>query len=178
VSEDTGLDVVTGAFSYCANELERHFSAVAPEADPIARRDHGRWAFALTVLACAWGLALIAAAMLVPVYSSQATYAPGAMSAMASATLVQVNGPGVLIAAAVPALLASAASVALHRRCTKGGRAGGFVAWSLTWILFALCVVGIASIGIFVLPVPALLAAAAALTPGPRPRLALDGVDH
>jgi hypothetical protein len=29
VSEDTGLDVVTGAFSYCANELERHFSAVA-----------------------------------------------------------------------------------------------------------------------------------------------------
>ncbi|MGO9903718.1 MAG: hypothetical protein ACLP0J_29550 [Solirubrobacteraceae bacterium] len=58
----------------------------------------GRWAFVLTALAFTWGLALIGAALIVHVYSSETASAPaGAAVGAASSTLVQVNGFKVLI---------------------------------------------------------------------------------
>jgi hypothetical protein len=55
--------------------------------------------------------------------------------------------------------------IALRFRCTRGGRAGGVAAWSLIGLLAAFCIVGIASIGLFVAPAALLLAVAAWFTP-------------
>ncbi len=143
--------------------------------DPTAQKPgpprRGRWAFGLTALAFAWGTALVAAAFLVPVYSSETASSPfGSTTASASLTLVQVNGLRVLIPVAVPAVVAAIVWFALHRKCSRGGRASGYLAWSLIAMLFAFCLVAIASIGLLVVPVAGLLARAASLTPsGARP---------
>ena len=92
----------------------------------------GRRAFWFTVGAFAWGAALVIAAALVPVYGSSTASPPfGTPHASASSTLVQVNGLRVLIPIAVPAVIAALVWVALHRKCSRGGRGGrvnGFVA--------------------------------------------------
>jgi hypothetical protein len=131
--------------------------------------DRGNWAFAFTVLACLWGIGLIVAAVLVPVYSSQTVSLDGGTTASSSSTLVEVNGAGVLIPVSVPAAVAFLVWIALRRKCTRGGRISAYVAWSLIGILFALSVLAILSIGLFILPVAGLLAGAAGLTPFGRP---------
>jgi hypothetical protein len=110
-------------------------------------------------------------------YSSETASSPsGASAAAASLTLVQVNGLRVLIPVAVPAFVAGLVWVALHRKCSRGGRASGYLAWSLVWMLFAFCLVAILSIGWFVIPVAGLLALAASLTPsGAGPSVAANG---
>jgi hypothetical protein len=126
----------------------------------------GHWAFGLTVLAFGWGLALTAAAFVLPVYSSSASSAPsGGSVASASSTLVQVNGLGVLAPVGLPALIAAVIWFALHRKCSRGSRVAGHAAWALIWLLVAFCLAAFASIGMFVVPTAALLAGAAALTP-------------
>jgi hypothetical protein len=128
----------------------------------------GRWAFGLTLLAFGWGIALVVAAFVVPVYGSSTS--SGVSVASAASTLVQVNGLGVLVPMGLPGLIAAVVWFALHRKCSRGSRPSGYVAWTLIWLLAALCVVAIASIGMFVAPVAALLARAASLTPsGARP---------
>jgi hypothetical protein len=107
----------------------------------------------LVLLALAWGVALIAAALLVPVYGS--------------ATLVAENGADVLIPVGIPAVVSAAVWVALHVKCSRGGRAPDLVAWLLIGLLGAFCLVAILSIGVFVLPVAALLAIGAAMTQPP-----------
>jgi hypothetical protein len=146
----------------------------APCVEP-QRLGRPRRAFGLTVLAFGWGIALVGAALLVPVYSSETASPPfGATTASTSLTLVQVNGLRVLIPVGVPALVAALVWIALHRKCSRGGRASGYLAWSLIWMLFAFCLVAIASIGWFVVPVAGLLARAASLTPsGARPRVSV-----
>jgi hypothetical protein len=127
----------------------------------------------LTVLAVGWGAALLVAAIVFPAYSSSTASAPSGISApSASATLVQVNGLGVLLPVGLPALIAAVVWFALHRKCSRGSRASGYVAWTLVWLLIAFCLVAIASIGMFVVPVAALLAGATSLTPsGAQPGL-------
>jgi hypothetical protein len=125
----------------------------------------GRWAFALTLLAFGWGIALLAAAFALPVYSSSVSSAPSGVSVASPATLVQVNGLGVLAPVGLPALIAAVIWFALHRKCSRGSRAGNYAAWALVWLLVAFCLVAIASIGAFVVPAAVLLAGAAALTP-------------
>jgi hypothetical protein len=134
-----------------------------------ACRDDRR-AFWFTVGAFVWGAALVGAAFVVPVYGSSTTSpAFGPPHASASSTLVQVNGLRILIPVAAPAVIAAVVWVALHRKCSHGGRASGFVAWSLIWVLFAGCFVAIASVGLFVAPAAGLLARAASLTPSGGP---------
>jgi hypothetical protein len=126
----------------------------------------GRWAFSLTVLAFGWGVALLVAAFVFPAYSSSAASAPSGISVpSASSTLVQVNGLGVLVPVGLPALIAAVIWFALHRKCSRGSRPGGYVAWTLITLLIAFSLVAIASIGMFVVPVALLLAGAASLTP-------------
>ena len=117
-----------------------------------ARR--GRLAFWATVAASLWGLALLTGAWLLPVYSS-------------GSTLIEVNGPGVLVPVGVPALVAVLVGLALHRKCARGSRSSGYVAGVLVGLLVAFCVVSMFSIGVFVLPVAMLLTIAATLTPSP-----------
>jgi hypothetical protein len=111
----------------------------------------GRRAFVLTVLAFAWSIGLLAAALLAPAYGST--------------TLVQENGSGVLLVVAVPAVISVAVWLALWRKCTRGGRVSGVVAWACVSTLAAFCVLALFSIGIFVVPVAALLACAVSVTP-------------
>ena len=149
---------------------------------PSLRR--GGWAFWLTVWAFGWCIALLVAAFVLPMYGTSASAPSGASVPSASSTLVQVNGPGVLVPVGLPALITAVVWLALHRKCSRGGRLSGCVAWSLIGLLSALCLVAIASIGMLVLPVSALLWGAASLTPsggqhgltsaaqpGPRARL-------
>lgn len=114
-----------------------------------------------------WGIALFVAAFVVPVYSSHSSAFghAGASVASAPSTLVAVNGLGVLFPVATPALLAGVVGFALHRKCSRGNRASGRLAWVLTWLLAAFSVVTGFSIGVFVLPLAGLLMAAASLTP-------------
>lgn len=131
-----------------------------------AWRDPGRRAWGLTVLALAWAVALIVLALLIPVYSTQrATPPTGAIEPSSSLTFVQVNGVASLIPVAVPALFATLVWSALHYKCARGGRVGGYVAWTLIGVLFAFCVVTSPSIGGFALPVVGLLGLAARCTP-------------
>jgi hypothetical protein len=124
----------------------------------------GRWALGLTVVAVAWGLALIAGALLVPVYDGETTTSAGAVTT-SSATLVGENGAGVLAAVGLPVVLALLVWLALHRKCTRASARAGTVAWWLVGLLLAFCLVSAFTIGVFVLPLALALAGAAALTP-------------
>jgi len=113
----------------------------------------GRRALSFTALAFLWSVGLLVAAVVAPVYGS--------------ATLVDESGRGVLLMVAIPAVITAIAWLALWRKCARGGRLTGYVAWACVWGLAAFCVVGILTIGVFVVPVAVLLARAAELTPSP-----------
>jgi hypothetical protein len=122
----------------------------------------GRKAFVLTVLAFVWSIGLLVAALLAPAYGST--------------TLVEENGSGVLLAVAVPAIISAAVWLALWRRCTRGGAVSGVVAWTCVLLLGVFCLIALASIGLFVVPVAVLLACAASVTPpGDRQTCGADG---
>jgi hypothetical protein len=126
----------------------------------------GRRAFKLTVSAFLWGVALVVAAFVVPLYGSTSASAPSGFSRPSAAlTLVQVNGLGVLVPVGVPVLLAAGVWFALHRKCTTGSRSSGYLAAALIVLLTMFCLFALASIGLLVLPIAGLLAAAAWLTP-------------
>ena len=124
----------------------------------------GRQAFWLTVASFVWSAALVGAAFVLPLYGSSSTSSTGAHSS-ASVTLVQVNGPRVLIPMGLPLIIVALVWVALHRKCSRGGRVPGYVAWTFVGILAAGCLVAIASVGSLVVPVVVLLSCAAAITP-------------
>jgi hypothetical protein len=109
----------------------------------------------LTVLAFVWSVGLLIAALVVPAYGS--------------GTLVDENGTGVLLVVAVPAVVSVVVWMALWRQCSRGGRVSGYVAWGGISVLGAFCILGMLSIGIYVVPVAVLLARAAALTPSGSP---------
>jgi hypothetical protein len=134
-------------------------------------RRRGRWAFGLTVAAFAWGLLLLVAAVVVPVYSGGSSTSDGHTTVTRSyaSTLVDENGLRVLIPLAIPALLAAVVWIALHRRCSRGSRIGGHVAWLVILLLGCFTVLASMSIGAFLLPLVALLVAAATLTPDGTP---------
>ncbi len=124
----------------------------------------GRQAFWFTIAAFVWSAALVGVAFLLPAYGSSSTSSTGTHSS-GSLTLVQVNGLRVLIPVGVPLIIVVLVWAALHRKCSRGGRLAGPVASALVWMLVAGCFVAIASVGLFIAPVAALLARAAAITP-------------
>ena len=111
----------------------------------------GRRAFVLTLLALIWSIGLLAAALFAPEYGST--------------TLVQENGSGVLFPVGIPAVVSAAVWLALWLRCTRGGSVSGVVAWTCIAVLTGFCLLALASIGLFVIPVAVLLACAASATP-------------
>jgi hypothetical protein len=129
----------------------------------------GYHAFWLTATALIWSAALVGAAFLLPVYGSSEVSSTGTHSSR-SLTLVAVNGLGVLIPAGIPLVISAVVWVALHRKCSRGGSIAGYLAWALVAVLALGCLIAVASIGLFVVPVALLLARAAAITPrGPLP---------
>jgi len=109
----------------------------------------------LTLLAFVWSIGLLAAALYAPAYGST--------------TLAQENGSSVLIPVGIPAVISAAVWLALWRRCTRGGAVSGVIAWTCVALLAVFCLIALASIGLFVIPVAVLLACATLVTtPGDR----------
>jgi hypothetical protein len=142
------------------DEWAAHPVRVRREAD----NGRGRWAFALTVASFVWGLALVGAAFVVPVYSVEEGGGSGE-AVTTTSTLVDVNGLGVLVPVALPAAIVVLVWFALHGKCSRGTSRSGGIAWVLIGFLATFCLLAAFSIGMFVVPVALLLAAAAAFTP-------------
>jgi hypothetical protein len=136
----------------------------------------GRAAFALSLLAALWGALLVAGALTLPVYSgagsSMSCTSAGVCSTTSasneSATLVGENGTTALAVVAAPLAAALLCALLLHRRCARGSRAALVAAWALVGALGAFALVALLTVGLLVVPVVALLAGSAALTPAPR----------
>lgn len=124
----------------------------------VGRLRRGEW-MALAV-ALMWSAGLMVAAAVAPVYGSMTETSSGTVT-HGSATLVDVNGPAVLLPVGVPLLATVLVGCALWRRDASGG-AGPF-AWTFTVLLAGFNVVAMASIGLFMLPVSAALGVACAM---------------
>jgi hypothetical protein len=110
-------------------------------------------------IAAVWGAGLLAAAVVVPVYSSAGVSSSGAVS-HGLATLVGVNGWGVLLVVGVPLVTTAMVGGALWRRGPRQG--AGIPAWTIAGLLAVFNVLALASIGMFVIPVTACLFVACA----------------
>ena len=122
----------------------------------------GRVPAVALVVAAAYGVALVVAALVLPVYDSASSSSSGETSRV-SDTLVGVNGPGVALVLGVPLLVTVAVGCALWQR----SRWSLPIAWSLTGLLAALNMLAMLSVGIFVLPVTAALVLACARSRAP-----------
>jgi hypothetical protein len=131
-----------------------------------ARVASRRWRTArrLTVAALAWSMGLVLAAVALPVYSTSSTSATDGVT-LTHSTLVAVNGVRALVLMAIPALATLTVLWAIRAR-RAGAPWGGPLAWTAVAILAAECVLGILTIGAFILPAAVLLAVAVRLAPG------------
>ena len=118
-------------------------------------------------VAVVWGVLLVVAAFVAPVYSTSSGSAvdngDGTVSTTTegSATLVGVNGYGVLLVVSVPLVAAVVVAWALARGHRRTG-------WVVTSVLAVLNVLALLSVGIFFVPVTLALIVACASTPRTR----------
>ena len=116
-------------------------------------------------VAVVWGLLLVVAAFVVPVYSTSSGSATDGTvpttTTEGTATLVGVNGYGVLLVISVPLVAAVVVAWALARGRRRIG-------WVVTSLLGVLNVLALLSVGIFFLPVTIALIVACASTPRTR----------
>ena len=111
-------------------------------------------------LAGAWCAVLLVGALTVPVYTGELTSLSGTRTT--TATLVGENGPWALAVVALPLIPVLTVAALLWQRRRVGRFGAGPVAWTLVGVLWAFAVVTGFSIGLFVLPIPGLLAIACA----------------
>ena len=114
------------------------------------------------------GAGLVVAGFLVPAYQSTSMSSSGELT-QSSKTLVGMNGPGVAFVLALPLLVTVLVGCALLLRGRRGAMP---VAWALTALLAVFNVLGMLSIGVFVVPVTAALVVACASGSRPRPAVA------
>jgi hypothetical protein len=122
-----------------------------------------RLAVRLTVAALVWSLGLVLAALLVPVYDGTASSSEGLT--LTRSTLVQVNGTWALILVVVPVILSLVVAASIYRG-RRGAAWSTAVAWIAIGLLTAVALLGILTIGAFMLPVAILLALSVRLDPG------------
>jgi len=119
------------------------------------------WLVGLAVL---WGIGLVLVGAFVPAYTVAATgSAAGEGRQTHTVTLLAENGATVLVLLAAPALIAVVVGVLLS--VPERGRLARALMWGLIAAMFLVSVVSIASIGLFLLPVPTLLTVAASRGP-------------
>ncbi len=127
---------------------------------PVGRFSRlGRAELVSLAVAVAGGIAVLAGALVVPVYRAVEAQGSG-IPARASGTLVGVNGWNALLVAGMPLIAALATGSALGRRA--GRRGAGAFAWSVAMLLAFLNLMAMASIGIYLVPVTAALIVACA----------------
>lgn len=107
-------------------------------------------ALAVAVL---FGVGLIVAGFVAPLYSTEIASSSGEVT-RGTATLVEVNGAGVMVVLSLPLVMAVAVGWALWQRRRRGAVA---LAWTLTGLLAVFTLLAMLSIGVFVLPVTAAL---------------------
>jgi hypothetical protein len=124
-------------------------------------------------LACAlaWAAGLVMAAVLLPVYQSSGASSSGTATGI-SATLVAVNGWGVLLVAGAPLAAALVIWYVLWRR--RGRHGAGLLAWVLIALLVGFNFLAMLSIGVFIIPVTLGLVIACS-THGGKPAAAITG---
>ena len=129
-------------------------------------------AFGLASLAVVWSALFAASAFFFPAYSGErctATPAGAAECTSTSATLVGVNGLGIVVWVVLPAAAALLDWLLLHRTCATGSRKASDLAWLLVVGLLVFSLVTGFSIGLLVFPTALLLGGSALLVDLQRP---------
>jgi hypothetical protein len=121
----------------------------------------GRVGSVSLLMAGVYGIALVVAGFVVPVYSSTSVSSSGDV-ADGSDTLVGVNGVGIVFVLGVPLLATVLVACALWSRSRRGALA---IAWTLTGLLAAFNLLAMLTIGVFVIPVTAALILACSTSP-------------
>ena len=119
-------------------------------------------------IAVTWCIVLVAGAFLVPVYSSSGS------AGDSTNTLVGVNGVGAVGVIVIPLLVTAVVGAILWRRRFASG--AGPAAWTVVGLTAAFNLLGMLTIGVFILPVTVSLIVACAQPPTPSPALAAGGV--
>jgi hypothetical protein len=118
----------------------------------------GRAPFGLTLLALAYGVALLVWVAAAPAIDGE--------------TLLQYGGPGSLAITAQPLVLSLLMWALLRRRCTTGSRMATVTAWALGTVFLVWSVLGALSLAAGAFPAAVILLVAVALTPRPGSRAA------
>ncbi len=113
----------------------------------------------LTAGALAWSIGLVVAALALPVYSGTSTSSDVNGVTLTNSTLVQVNGIRALVLMAIPALVSIIVLLAIRAR-HSGARWAAPLAWTAIGVVIVEALVGVMTVGLFILPVPVLLTAA------------------
>jgi hypothetical protein len=126
-----------------------------------------RWwlAVRMTGAATVWSLGLLLAALLVPAYDGE-TSSPDTGVTLTRVTLVQSKGVWALLLVVVPLLASILVAAAMVYRRRDDARWAVPVAWSAIGVLALIALLGITSVGAFMLPAAALLALSVRLAPG------------
>jgi multisubunit Na+/H+ antiporter MnhB subunit len=126
-----------------------------------------RWWLAVRMAGAAmvWSLGLLLAALLVPTYDVESS-SPDAGVTLTQVTLIQGNGAWALVLVAVPVIASVLVAVAMVFRRREDPRWASPAAWSAIGVLALVALLGITSVGAFMLPVAALLALSVRLAPG------------
>jgi hypothetical protein len=117
----------------------------------------GRLEWISLAFALLWSIGLVIAAFRLPAYQSLSisghslSFFRSHPGTGGSATLVAVNGWGGVVVAAAPLAAAVLIACALWRRIEEEG--AGALAWTVTVLLMCFNVLGMLSIGLFVIPV-------------------------
>lgn len=118
-----------------------------------------RWSLAvrLTAVALVWSIGLIIAAAVVPAYATEAASQTDGLT-LTNSTLLQDKGAGALALVIVPVLVSLIVLTAIRFRRHRNAAWSGRVAWTAIGALAVESLLGIATIGAFMLPVAILLA--------------------
>jgi hypothetical protein len=132
----------------------------------------GTAALALSLAAVLWGAVLLGGAVTFPLYSGGSTTAQCAdcvpsVQTESTATLVEVNGRGVLIVVGIPLAFALVTTGLLWRRLIGGSRVAYLSAWVLIGLLAIFTFLAMFSIASFIVPSVLLLVGAALLSHRP-----------
>jgi hypothetical protein len=127
-----------------------------------------RWQLALrlTVAALVWSIGLLLAALLLGSYIGQ-TISSDTGVTLTTRTFVQVNGLGALVLMSIPLAACLSVGVALWHRHRRQPVWSGPAAWAAVAVVTSEAALGIATIGLFLIPVVVLLALSVRLVPGP-----------
>jgi len=130
-----------------------------------------RWSLAvrLTAGALVWSVGLIVAALVIPAYGTETSSQTNGVT-LTSSTLLQNKGAGALVLVTIPALVSLIVLIAIRSRRRRDGAWSGRVAWTAIGALTVESILGIATIGAFLLPVAILLALSVRLVPSAETR--------